>query len=267
MFLIVLSGMFANLAATVLISPTAEGGFENGATLAANGWTDVSGTEAMKWWVGTPPVVYAGTNCAFSSIVGTAWTAVNTTSIAHIYRDVTFPAGETTIYLTFYYKTKAVDSGNDYIKVFLAPTTLTPVAGTAVASADMIGVTTTPFYVGTTAYVQYSIVIPAANAGTTKRLIFSWRNNAANPKGAAALDNIALITLTVPPPVINVTGTFSAFSTTVGTPSASQSVTVSGTDLTANIAMAARAGYEYSTTNAAPWTTTLSLLPTFSGSV
>ncbi len=85
--------------------------------------------------------------------------------------------------------------------------------------------------------------------------------------GATQVDRTVTGNVTVPTPVIAVTVTFTAFATTVGTPSASQSVAVSGSDLTANIDVSAVAGYEYSTTDAAPWTSTLSLASSFSGNV
>jgi len=68
-------------------------------------------------------------------------------------------------------------------------------------------------------------------------------------------------------PTISVTGSLSAFSTFTGTPSASQSYTLSGANLTANINVAALAGFEYSTTDADPWTSTLSLASTYDGLV
>lgn len=39
---------------TTLISPTGDGGFENGATFAANGWTveNYTGTNTNAWYVG-----------------------------------------------------------------------------------------------------------------------------------------------------------------------------------------------------------------------
>ncbi len=67
-------------------------------------------------------------------------------------------------------------------------------------------------------------------------------------------------------PTINVSGTLNAFSTTTGTPSASQSYTLSGSNLTANIAVAALAGYQYSTDDT-NWSNTLSLASSFSGLV
>jgi phage gp45-like len=90
-------------------------------------------------------------------------------------------------------------------------------------------------------------------------------STATNAQGLG-IDNFS-ITTTGSTPTINVTGSFNAFTTTVGTPSASQSVAVSGTNLTANIDVAALSGYEYSTTDAAPWTTTLSLASSFNGNV
>jgi len=81
------------------------------------------------------------------------------------------------------------------------------------------------------------------------------------------IDDITVSDYSAGSPTITVTGTFSNFSTTAGTPSASQSVAVSGANLTANIAVSAVNGYEYSTTNAAPWTSTLSLASSFNGNV
>lgn len=81
-----------------------------------------------------------------------------------------------------------------------------------------------------------------------------------------AIDDISVTGSTASVPTINVTGLLSAFSTYTGTPSASQSYTLSGSNLTANIAVAALAGYEYSTDNAT-WSSTLSLASTFNGLV
>ncbi len=72
---------------------------------------------------------------------------------------------------------------------------------------------------------------------------------------------------TVNTPVLNVTGSFSPFSTDIGTPSAPQSVVVSGSHLISNINIAAVNGYEYSTSSEGTWTSSLSLPPTFNGDV
>ncbi|HPS40012.1 MAG TPA: chitobiase/beta-hexosaminidase C-terminal domain-containing protein [Candidatus Cloacimonadota bacterium] len=69
-----------------------------------------------------------------------------------------------------------------------------------------------------------------------------------------------------PTPTINVTGSLTAFSTTTGTPSANQSYTLSGSNLTANISVAVPAGFVIST-DQSTWLSSLSLASTFSGSV
>ena len=53
-------------AQTTLISPTGDGGFANGGTFAANGWTAVNAT-TDNWVVGiaNPPGPSAGTNAAY----------------------------------------------------------------------------------------------------------------------------------------------------------------------------------------------------------
>lgn len=85
--------------------------------------------------------------------------------------------------------------------------------------------------------------------------------------GATQVDKAVSGSVTAPPPVITVTGTFSTFAATVGTPSASQSVAVSGANLTSAIEVTALSGYEYSTTDADPWTSSLSLSSSFSGNI
>ena len=60
---------------TTIISPTGDGGFENGSTFAANGWTVVNPSTDV-WVLGniTNPGVSAGANSAFiSSNGGTSW--------------------------------------------------------------------------------------------------------------------------------------------------------------------------------------------------
>ncbi|MCB5228980.1 MAG: T9SS type A sorting domain-containing protein [Candidatus Cloacimonetes bacterium] len=67
-------------------------------------------------------------------------------------------------------------------------------------------------------------------------------------------------------PTIAASGTLSAFNTSVGTPSAAQSYTLQGLNLTQNISVNAPAGFEISTDNET-FTSSLSLAPAFSGSV
>ena len=60
-------------AQTILINPAAEGGFENGTTFAANGWTLVNGT-GNTWQCGNAAPAYTGSRGAFiSNDGGTSW--------------------------------------------------------------------------------------------------------------------------------------------------------------------------------------------------
>ncbi|MCZ2356552.1 MAG: hypothetical protein LC115_07690, partial [Bacteroidia bacterium] len=178
--------------ATVIIDPgvatSPNGSFENATnTFPANGWTVVNDA-TNKWFVGT--FVYsAGAKGAY---IGTANTNNNynktTTQVSHFYRDVTFPSGENCITLTFKWQATG-ESCCDHLKVYLTTTGTTPTANTELAVADLISSTLNQQGTWQTA----TIVIPASNAGTTKRLVFSWRNDGSlgtNP--AAAVDEISL---------------------------------------------------------------------------
>ena len=183
--------------ATTLISPTGDGGFETGTTFVANNWTAVNGSY-NNFYVGTAPTVYAGSRCAFTGTSGSNWTGTGNASVNHIYRNITFPSGETNITLSFYYKLKINESltGYDYFKVFLVPTTTTPVAGTELSSGQ-IG-STIDANTGSLSWTQVTITIPSSAANTTQRLVLSWRNDGSSPYSSIALDNISL-TSTVPP--------------------------------------------------------------------
>lgn len=84
--------------------------------------------------------------------------------------------------------------------------------------------------------------------------------------GATQVDLAVSGSVTAPQPTIVVTGTLSAFTTTVGSPSTSQSYTLSGTTLSSNIEIAALSGYEYSTNNST-WLSSLSLASNYNGLV
>lgn len=69
-----------------------------------------------------------------------------------------------------------------------------------------------------------------------------------------------------PTPTINISGSLSAFSAWTGSPSAAQSYTLSGSNLTGNINVVAPDGFVLST-DESTWTATLSLASTFNGLV
>lgn len=110
-------------------------------------------------------------------------------------------------------------------------------------------------------------VFTSSLTGLSPNTLYYYRAYATNSAGTSYGSESSFTTSASVVPLINVTGTLTAFTTYEGAPSTSQSVGVVGSNLTATISVSAVAGYEYSTTNAAPWTTTLSLASSFSGTV
>lgn len=192
------------LAQTVLISPTGNGGFESGTTFAANGWTVANAASGNSWAVGTAAVSAGARGAYISNNSGTSNNYTNfglfssASRTVHFYRDVTFPAGQTSITLSFKWRC-AGEAGADYIKVSLAATSVVPTSGTDIAAGNQIA---GPYAGQGSAFQTVTLTIPASNAGTTKRLIFTWINNnnivGTNPAGA--FDEISLTSCA--PPVV-----------------------------------------------------------------
>ena len=199
--LVTLFSFVAMQGQTTLISPTGDGGFENGATFAANGWTGVNGTlgTSNTWHVGSAAVSSAGTNAAYvSANSGTAWGySTTTTSTSHFYKDVTSVSlTETLLNLSFKWKGSG-ESGYDRLLIYVAPTSVTPVAGipastsTAITGATLVY--TQPSNSQTT-YTNAAITLPSSLVGTTFRLIFTWQNDSSfGTSPGAAVDEISLV--------------------------------------------------------------------------
>lgn len=185
-------------AQTTLISSTVNnGGFESGAT----GWTIVNGSQTNKWYIdnsfqcGGSQSAYVGN--ASGSNTYTIAGPPNATSVVHLYRDFTFPAGESNITLTFDFRGQG-ESTFDHMRVFVVSTATTPVAGTVNAAGSQVG---NAQYNLVGACTNYSITLSPAFAGTTQRLVFQWRNdNSVGTQPAATLDNVTIVTQVPPPP-------------------------------------------------------------------
>ena len=184
--------------ATVSTSPN--GSFENGPnTFASNGWTEVNGTEYNKWVVNTGGVAgFSGSRCAYVSgnpagtPPSTNYSSPGTTgATVHFYRDVTFPAApQTQIDLSFRWVCNG-EANRDFLRVYLVPTTTTITAGAFPATAGGELLTTLR---GSSTWQTANITIPCSYAGTSMRLVFTWKNNkntTGNPGGG--IDAISLI--------------------------------------------------------------------------
>jgi trimeric autotransporter adhesin len=188
---------------TVLISPTGDGGFETGGTLALNNWTQkTNGTTSANdgWVVGNVPVTSAGTNCGYvSSYGGTAWTYAEVgypgyPNIIHLYHDFTLPAGESVAVISFKWKAQGEGTGAnnaDNLKVFCSPSTVNPQPSTAISSLYQIGAAS--YNLSFSAWNSVNNITVTGTPGSTYRLIFSWYSNAANIfNPPAAIDEVSV---------------------------------------------------------------------------
>ncbi len=193
-FLIFLFSLFLNQnsnAQTILLSGTGDGGFETGSTFAANGWSVVNGVAANQWFCGNGATGFTGTRCGY---VGTASTNnnynQNSASIVHIYRDITFPAGSSNIKIKFSWKCRG-RTNEDIARIFLMPTSITPISGSSPAIAYQIG----DDLKGNTSWQTDSIDLPCSVGGTTQRLVITWINDGSQGNNTAiAIDNIVVST-------------------------------------------------------------------------
>ena len=113
-------------AQTILINPSGDGGFENGLTFAANGWT-VSNSANNPWFVGTPGggAPMAGNKAYVSSDAGVTNSYIPTNNATnYFWREVTVPSTDSVIQLSFNWAQQG-EASWDLWQVFTAPTTIT----------------------------------------------------------------------------------------------------------------------------------------------
>jgi hypothetical protein len=173
---------------TPLFNVLFEEKFESG-NFTANGWTVVNDTVNL-WQVGTAQK-FDGTYGAYISNDGgtTANYTNNAAKISHFYKDIAIPAEATTLKLIFYWKCQG-EVGFDRGRIFDAPTSITPVAGTEVSATYRVGLLE---YNNSSAGFNRAEINLTPNAGTTRRFIFSWVNDGSlgtNP--AMCIDFISL---------------------------------------------------------------------------
>lgn len=197
-----------NSQTTTLIDPAGDGGFQNGTTFAANGWTVVNGTSANSWYVGTAPSLFATrsayvTRTSFAGSIHRYDSAAG--SMVYFYRDVTFPAGQTDIKIGYQWYGQG-ESSYDFLQVAIGPTSITPAVDLNTSGSVTI---TNPLIPGTTVLGAHNLqatlqtvanvcvpsaVVQNANTATTLRLFFIWRNDpSVGTQPPAAVDNISLV--------------------------------------------------------------------------
>ena len=209
-----LSALNYSNAQTVLIDPANEGGFELPGGFAGNGWTVANNAAGNQWVIGTVPTGFTNNSAFISNDAGVTHAFTNNApTVVHFYRDVTIPAGETSVTLSFNWLANGEFSFYDALMVSVAPTTFTPTAATtSLGTAFLAGVTEIGRFWTQITPQTVTVSIPQSalnncSAPVTIRIIFSWKNDSSggtNPP--AVVDNISLVSL-APSPASNL-GTY-----------------------------------------------------------
>lgn len=155
---------------------------------SVNSLTLVNGTQTNKWLRGSANQC----NGAFSLFIsnnGSAYAYTNTSaSTVHAYFDVAIPAGSTNIQILFNRKL-AGEASFDYLQSWSCINTFAPTAGNLVTANSNRVLLGTLQGVTTCATTTYNVANSVA--GTTRRFIFTWRNdNSAGTNPPALIDNI-----------------------------------------------------------------------------
>jgi len=161
----------------------------------SNSFTLVNGSEHNQWIVGAA-TAYRSNKSAYISNDGSSYAYTTTSpSIVHMYRDVRFPVFEACT-LWFYFKGIG-KADYDYLTMSLTETSATPTAGSNLATWSSGWTFSGMEY---SDWIKMTAAIPKSNSNTTKRLVFTWRNN--NSSGTnppVAVDNIAIVATILKP--------------------------------------------------------------------
>lgn len=155
--------------------------FESG-----NSLTLVNGTQTNKWFRGTNGKcngsygLYVSNNSSSYNYDNTA------TSVTFAYFDVAIPAGATNVQLSYNYRSNG-ESGYDDIKVFNTTTATSPAAGTTL-SGEFIT------HQGINICSGSGNINLSAYSGSTRRIIFQWRNDYSDGTQSPGMIDDILIT-------------------------------------------------------------------------
>jgi hypothetical protein len=187
---------------------------ENWESASLSGWTVVNDT-TNQWVVGTAQVDTGTYGVYGSNDGGTTANYSSAGDVSHFYQDITIPSSASTATLTFVWRSFMENAGTaiqyDYGTVNIIDTTTTPVASTEVATTlatgggngrlNETGANIGKFnegykYGGTYDGTWFTETIDLSDyVGTTKRLVFTFKDDGAAPADAPAMsiDNILLI--------------------------------------------------------------------------
>jgi len=179
------------------------------------GWTFTNGTQINKWFVGNA-TNNGGQKAMYisdSSDGATNNYTITQTAVVQAYRDINVSATATNVGISFDWK--GIGELNDYVNVWVVPTSTVITAGTNIAAATG-RVRVGPSFYNSANFQNYSFMFDAtAFRGQTMRLVFEWRNNSVTgTQPPAAIDNVEVKEVTCPVPT---TIAFSAITTNSAT--------------------------------------------------
>ena len=160
-----------------------------------NGWTLLDDSATVNQWEVGTAAYNSGTQGAYISNDGGTTNAYTNTDAGqcHLYKSFTSPS-DISAGVTLRWDWKGVgESGWDNMKVYIAASGTTPVAGSDVSSMYRIGM----YYAGAGSYTTTTASVSSyvSSANTEYVLIFSWKNDTSggsNPP--VAIDNIFIYT-------------------------------------------------------------------------
>lgn len=157
-------------------------------------WIIVNGSEVNHWTIGTATASTGSKSLYVTTNNSTNSYQISASSSVHVYKDFYFPPGATNIKIKFDWKCEGEPggfSGVDRLRVYLVPTDQFPQPGYQMGIFPSYTAFSIGSYYSQPTFKTDSITGLDANAGSVKRLIFNWRNNAAlGTQSPAALDNI-----------------------------------------------------------------------------
>ena len=110
--------------------------------------------------------------------------------VSHVYIDIDIPSDATSVSIDFYWKGYG-EKSYDFLKVYDISNSTTPSAGTQLSSSDQIG---NSEYNQTSAWQSEGIAMGdvVSKQGTTRRIVWSWRNDGSVGDEPSAIDKIKI---------------------------------------------------------------------------
>jgi hypothetical protein len=183
-------------------------------------WTIMNGTQTNQWFRGTA-TNNGGTQACYISNDAGATNGYNNgvSSVVHIYRDISFPAGMADATLSFDWRGLA-ESCCDYLRVWIVPTSFTPTPGTqitATGTAPTGNIQGGGNLNGNASYSTQTLIVGNVFAGQTVRLVIEWRNDGSvGTAPSGAIDNFNIVVNTCGSPFNLNTTAITGTSATLG---------------------------------------------------